>query len=46
VDPQGVEYGPHIAKYDERFENILVTYDGTDAATLNRVEAAVDELKR
>ena len=32
--------------YDERFENILVTYDGTDAATLERVKAAVNALRR
>jgi hypothetical protein len=32
--------------YDERFQNILVTYDGTDAATLERVKAAVNTLRR
>lgn len=40
-----VDYGPQVTPYDERFENVLVTYDGTDPAMLNRVEAAVDTLK-
>jgi len=41
-----VDYGPRVTPYDERFENILVTYDGTDAATLHQVKAAVDTLRR
>jgi hypothetical protein len=40
-----VDYGPRIAPYDERFENILVAYDGTDASTLERVKAAVITLR-
>jgi hypothetical protein len=40
-----VDYGPQVTPYDERFENVLVTYDGTDRAILDRVEAAVDTLK-
>jgi hypothetical protein len=41
-----VDFGPKVGSYDERFENILVTYDGTDAATLERVKAAVNTLRR
>jgi hypothetical protein len=41
-----VDFGPKVSSYDERFENILVSYDGTDAATLHRVKAAVHTLKR
>jgi hypothetical protein len=41
-----VDYGPQVTPYDERFENILITYDGTDAATLHQVKAAVDTLRR
>jgi hypothetical protein len=41
-----VDFGPKVSSYDERFENILVTYDGTEAATLDRVKAAVSKLKR
>jgi hypothetical protein len=40
-----VDYGPQVTPYDERFENVLVTYDGTDPAILDRVEAAVDTLR-
>jgi hypothetical protein len=40
-----VDYGPQVTPYDERFENVLVTYDGTDSTMLNRVEAAVDTLR-
>jgi hypothetical protein len=41
-----VDYGPQVTAYDERFENVLVTYDGDDAETLARVEAAVHKLDR
>jgi hypothetical protein len=41
-----VDYGPQVAPYDQRFENVLVIYDGTNPAVLNRVEAAVGTLRR
>jgi hypothetical protein len=41
-----VDFGPKVSSYDERFENVLVTYDGSVAATLDRVKAAVHTLKR
>jgi len=40
-----VDFGPKVSSYDERFENVLVTYDGSDAATLDRVKAAVHTLR-
>jgi hypothetical protein len=41
-----VDYGPELAPYDTRFENVLVTYNGSDEAMLDRVEAAVSTLRR
>jgi hypothetical protein len=37
--------GPELDPYDERFDNVLVTYDGTNGATVDRVKAAVAALK-
>jgi hypothetical protein len=41
-----VDFGPKLSSYDARFENLLVTYDGTDAPTLDRIKAAVRTLAR
>ena len=38
-------FGPELEPYDERFGNVLVTYGGTDERLLDRVEAAVDDLR-
>jgi hypothetical protein len=38
-------WGPKLEPYDERFGNVLVTYGGTDAKLLLRVEAAVAALR-
>ena len=38
-------FGPELAAYDERFGNVMVTYGGSDEGLLDRVEAAVDELR-
>jgi hypothetical protein len=40
-----VGFGAQATSFDERFENVLVTYDGTDEAVVERLEAAVDELE-
>ncbi len=40
-----ISFGPEVASYDERFENVLVTYDGTDDAVVDRLDAAVEALK-
>jgi hypothetical protein len=40
-----LSFGPELTSYDERFENVLVTYDGTDEAVVNRLDAAVEALK-
>lgn len=41
-----VSYGPELTAYDERFENVLVTYGGADDAVVDRLDAAVSELER
>jgi hypothetical protein len=38
-------FGPELEPYDERFGNVLVTYGGTDERLLERVEAAVADLR-
>jgi hypothetical protein len=38
-------WGPELQRYDERFGNVLVTYGGSDAALLTRVEAAVSSIR-
>jgi hypothetical protein len=38
-------WGPEIDAYDERFGNLLVTYDGEDKELLADVEAAVADLR-
>jgi hypothetical protein len=38
-------YGPELERYDERFGNVLVTYGGSDEHLVERVDAAVDELR-
>jgi hypothetical protein len=41
-----VDYGPVLTRYDGRFENVLVTYDGPDAALVERLGVAVAALVR
>jgi hypothetical protein len=41
-----VSYGPKITPYDQRFENVLVTYSGADEVVTDRLDAAVAALKR
>lgn len=44
--PSGAgSFGPELEPYDERFGNVLVTYGGSDAALVERVDAAVDALR-
>jgi hypothetical protein len=38
-------WGPKLEPYDERFDNVLVTYGGHDEALLRQVEAAVSDLR-
>jgi hypothetical protein len=38
-------WGPKLERYDERFDNVLVTYGGTDEHLLRRVRAAVADLR-
>jgi hypothetical protein len=38
-------WGPVLQPYDERFDNVGVTYGGGDEALLERVEAAVEDLR-
>jgi hypothetical protein len=38
-------FGPKLERYDERFGNVMVTYGGQDERLLDRVKAAVDELR-
>ena len=38
-------WGLELDAYDERFDNLLVTYGGNDEALVRRVDAAVDELR-
>ena len=38
-------WGPKLESYDERFGNVMVTYGGHDKQLLDRVKAAVDELR-
>lgn len=40
-----IGFGPELTPYDERFENVLVTYGGPDEALLARVKDAVAALK-
>lgn len=40
-----VGFGAKYNAYDERFENVMVTYGGGDGALLARIEAAVARLK-
>ena len=40
-----VSFGAKYNSYDERFENIVVTYGGSDEAVLSRIESAVAALK-
>jgi alcohol dehydrogenase class IV len=41
-----VDFGPVATRYDARFENVLVTYDGADASVIERLDAAVAALDR
>jgi hypothetical protein len=38
-------WGPELAPYDVRFDNVLVTYGGQDDDLLRRVNAAVGDLR-
>lgn len=38
-------WGPKLERYDERFDNVLVTYGGNDEDLLRRVKAAVADLR-
>jgi len=38
-------FGPKLESYDERFGNVMVTYGGQDERLLDRVKAAVDDLR-
>lgn len=40
-----VGFGAKYNAYDERFENVMVTYGGTDEAVLARIKASVATLK-
>ncbi|MGH3070948.1 MAG: hypothetical protein ACRDNB_01600 [Gaiellaceae bacterium] len=40
-----VSFGAKYNAYDERFENVVVTYGGSDEALLARIESAVATLK-
>lgn len=40
-----VGFGAKFSEYDERFENVVVTYDAGDEAVLARIKAAVSALK-
>jgi hypothetical protein len=38
-------WGPELERYDERFDNVLVTYGGEDGELLRRIKAAVGDLR-
>jgi hypothetical protein len=38
-------WGPKLEPYDARFGNVMVTYGGHDEQLLDRVKAAVDDLR-
>jgi hypothetical protein len=38
-------FGPKLESYDERFENVMVTYGGHDEQLLQEVKAAVTSLR-
>jgi hypothetical protein len=38
-------FGPKLASYDNRFENVMVTYGGRDELLLREVKAAVSSLR-
>jgi hypothetical protein len=40
-----VGFGAKFSDYDERFENVMVTYDAGDEAVLAQIKAAVSALK-
>jgi hypothetical protein len=39
-----IDFGARSTEYDERFENILVTYGGDDESLLRRIELSVEAL--
>jgi hypothetical protein len=41
-----VGFGAKYNAYDERFENVMITYGGSDEAMLARIKAAVATLKK
>jgi hypothetical protein len=40
-----VGFGAKFTEYDERFENVMVTYGGGDEAMLTQIRAAVETLR-
>jgi hypothetical protein len=38
-------WGPELEPYDERFDNLLVTYGGNNQRLLDEVDAAVSSLR-
>ena len=38
-------FGPELEPYDERFDNVMVTYGGDDRRLLERIDAAVSDLR-
>lgn len=38
-------FGAKLEAYDERFGNVMVTYGGHDDQLLDRVKAAVDDVR-
>jgi hypothetical protein len=40
-----VGFGAKYNAYDERFENVMITYGGSDEALLARIKAAVAALE-
>jgi hypothetical protein len=40
-----VSWGPKFQTYDERFDNVLVSYGGTNEQLMRRVEAAVSDIR-
>ncbi len=39
-----IDFGVRLTEYDERFENILVTYGGDDESLLRHIESSVETL--
>jgi hypothetical protein len=39
------QLGPRLERYDERFDNLLVTYGGENQHLIDEVDAAVSSLR-